>query len=442
MKRCIGILLLVSTVSLSFGILPFKAFLLNFTPVRLLADTMFVAPQYYKDEIDMKKFGDYLPVLGDGKDEPKCYYYWHKNGWYTDRNGIVTVIAFSDTDIRSCDENSEYNRSLEENTVQECYLLTYTKDGHLIDTARISRDGDCYFSRVKNVIAHPLSLIVEQGVVADGHMFLFYDDLKYKVRRLKYSVSSDGSISSVQEGEVWEELLPQKRSTTENTTFDAYLKLFRKWNKTTLDESVFTAMGKWLDYMSVSSFVPDTLDCQCYPRELFWIPCHYIERGEKYVCFLEAVCEYPKELLMDRYVSRLQLTYTNEGKLTDTKIVSSILYDDDSYGVASQIKKFLKDYMYALYVGDDEYASKLFQRFSTSEIRKRATDASPFIRTEDVNENAIATVACERIEGDWYKVQFHCNGQDSLAYMAVKAVTDSLGGAHIADVASYHSDGK
>lgn len=390
----------------------------------------------------MEKFGDYLPVLGNRMDEPKCDYYWYKNGWYTDINGIVTVIAFSNADLRSCYEDSEYNRSLAENNVQECYLLTYTKDGRLIDTARISRDGDCYLSRVKNVVAHPLSLIVEQGVVSDGRMFLFYDDLRYKLRRLKYSVSSDGSISSAQEGDAWEELLPQERSTPENTTFDAYLRLFRKWNKATLDESVFASTNEWSDYMSVSSFVPDTLDCQCYPRELSWIPCHYIERGDKYVCFLDAVCEYPKESLIERYVTHLQLTYTKEGKLTDTKIVSSILFDDDSYGVTSQIKKFLKDYMYALYVGDEGYASKLFQRFATPEMKKRATGANPFIHAEDVNKSSVMTVACERIEGDWYKVQFHRNGQDSLACMAIKAVTDSLGGAHLADVTPYHGSGK
>lgn len=243
MRICIVIMLLVSTVSSSFAKRSFKEFLLIFTPVRELVDSMFIAPRYPDEVLDMEEFGDYLPVLGNGKDGPKCEVYWYKKGWCTEKDGILAVITFSVSDLRSCDEKSEYDQSKEENTVIDCYLLTYTKEGSLVDAARISRDGDCYFSRVRNFVAHPVSINVEQGVATDGRMFLFYDDVSYKVVRLKYTMSNDGTISSVQEGEPWEELLPQEGSTPQEITFDAFLKLFHKWEKATVDETVFTTRG-------------------------------------------------------------------------------------------------------------------------------------------------------------------------------------------------------
>lgn len=57
-------------------------------------------------------------------------------------------------------------------------------------------------------------------------------------------------------------------------------------------------------------------------------------------------------------------------------------------------------------------------------------------------KKTIATVTCEPIGGDWYKVQFNRKGQDSLVRIEIKTVTDSLGGARIAGVASYHGDGE
>lgn len=44
---------------------------------------------------------------------------------------------------------------------------------------------------------------------------------------------------------------------------------------------------------------------------------------------METVCEYPMEEHGDRYVNRLRLTYSKEGKLTDARVVSSKILDAD-----------------------------------------------------------------------------------------------------------------
>lgn len=68
-------------------------------------------------------------------------------------------------------------------------------------------------------------------------------------------------------------------SSVEQFSFEQFQAYFQKWDKTYVDYTLFTSSKDQaeLPFESCLSLIPDTLDHNCWPRDIRWLPCRYME---------------------------------------------------------------------------------------------------------------------------------------------------------------------
>ena len=75
------------------------------------------------------------------------------------------------------DGNSQY---FTENLVTDYMLVTYSRDGKILDFKTVGHDGSAYFTRI-TPNEQALNFLVEQGALDDCTSILRYQDLTYTV---------------------------------------------------------------------------------------------------------------------------------------------------------------------------------------------------------------------------------------------------------------------
>lgn len=138
--------------------------------------------------IDSDMYARFLPPIQDGYLCGQDDVFWQK-GSYMERGGFITVML-----KRHCqdykDGNSQY---FIENDVTDYMLVTYSRDGKILDFKTVGHSGGAYFTRIVPGGQVP-NFLVEQGSLDDCTSILRYQDLTYTVRTYEYNVSPDGKI--------------------------------------------------------------------------------------------------------------------------------------------------------------------------------------------------------------------------------------------------------
>jgi hypothetical protein len=235
---------------------------------------------------------------------------WYKGSIV--RRGKV-VVAFMK---RFCADSHSSERA----SFTEDIVITYSRDGRIIDSRILGRDGRTAFSRKSGDLGR-MTFTVQQASLADAHQIYEYGDLHYNMVKYRYAVDAAGKIKATPVGKAWKETVARDRETA--GTFGSLLAHFPLWGKADVEASAFgtTAATKELSHAAIKAFVPASADCECEPRELAWYAGYRMEQNGFVVLFMKKDCAVPAKAGYP-YSDEVMAVFTKDGKLTDFRSIA------------------------------------------------------------------------------------------------------------------------
>lgn len=131
------------------------------------------------------------------------------------------------------------------------------------------------------------------------------------VQRCKVTIGSKGEIEMRQIAEYKQHIPDDELKQNPPLSFGDFLSKFRKWDKKEFGDSLFVCSQEANSSLSSSLLLelfPKNIICErCWPKDLCWTPCHYIETEHSFLCFMVIDCSFPKgqELPYSNYVIAL-----------------------------------------------------------------------------------------------------------------------------------------
>ena len=200
-----------------------------------------------------------------------------------------------------------------EDNVDNLVMVIYSKDGKVIDKRVIGKKSFLDFTRITGDIGK-LIFTVEQGSIADVNKYSKYKDLDFTVTKHVYSIDKNQRIHERTVGKSWTETIKKKSKVTAEKSFADFLKMFPRWDKPYLNDSVFTSATYLGD--EFERFIPGFQKRECETQELRWLSCYCLEQDSIYVLFVVKDCSIPCEGSYP-YADDFILTYSKDGKLID-----------------------------------------------------------------------------------------------------------------------------
>lgn len=274
--------------------------------------------------IDGDMYARFLPPIQDDCLCEQYNVFWQK-GSYMECGGFITVML-----KRHCqdykDGNSQY---FIENDVTDYMLVTYSRDGEILDFKTVGHDGRAYFTRIAPK-GQALNFLVQQGSLDDCTSILRYQDLTYTVRTYEYNVSPDGKIKERTTGTAQKETIKNPENDRTPIRFEEFMSYFKKWEKPYVNDSLFIPSTPHTDlpFPECFSLIPDTLDCGCWPRDLQWTPGRYIESKKRYFFFVTKDCMTPHRA-PSPYADYMVLEFSKDGIFKEASNIFHVT--DDSY---------------------------------------------------------------------------------------------------------------
>ncbi len=272
---------------------------------------------------DVERYSDFLPPTDD-KYKSSIYvtWGWQRGSYIEGKNYIAVILQRYYSDF--LDGN---HRWFMENEGTDYAIITYSSEGKMLDCKTVGRSGAAYSLRM-SAPKHGLGVVVEQRIVDDCSQLLQYVNPVRTVFVKEYVLKSDGRIKEL------EVVAPHKEvvdvmSSVKQFSFDQFLSYFQKWNKPYVDHTLFTPSSEraGLPFESCQSLIPDTLDHNCWPRNILWVPCRYIETEKSVFCFLIKDCMIPK--IGVPYTDHLVLEFHKNGTFQCARNIHHS--DDESF---------------------------------------------------------------------------------------------------------------
>ena len=139
---------------------------------------------------------------------------------------------------------------------------------------------------------------VSQFVLEDPAMAHDYNGLDYMVQRSKVTISPKGEIKVKQLNKYKQHIQDEELCANPLLEFGDFLKKFKKWNQKELGDSLFVysqGNNSFLASSLLLKLLPKEDICgRCWPKDLSWTPCHYIETKRLFLCFMILECDFPK----------------------------------------------------------------------------------------------------------------------------------------------------
>lgn len=139
---------------------------------------------------------------------------------------------------------------------------------------------------------------VSQFVLEDPAMAHDYNGLDYMVQRSKVTISPKGEIKVKQLNKYKQHIQDEELCANPPLEFGDFLKKFKKWNQKELGDSLFVysqGNNSFLASSLLLKLLPKEDICgRCWPKDLSWTPCHYIETKRLFLCFMILECDFLK----------------------------------------------------------------------------------------------------------------------------------------------------
>lgn len=280
-----------------------------------------------------KQYSQFLPPTNE---ECRCEQEnisWKKGSYVEYKNFIAAMLQ------RVCynyqDGNSQW---FMENDVTDYMLITYSRKGEILDYKIVGHSGRAYVINNITAAENDSGIIVEQKILDDCSLLRQYKNLVYTVSKHKYILKSDGKIEEQSVGVPNKETL-DVLSSIKQFSFEQFMSYFKKWDKTNVDHTLFSLSSDdaELPFESCLSLLPDTLDYNCWPRDIQWEPCQYIENEKGFYCFIIKDCMTPKAGFSP-YTDYLILEFNKNGTFKSAK---NIYHSDDNSVVDNATRQSL-----------------------------------------------------------------------------------------------------
>lgn len=269
-----------------------------------------------------EQYASFLPV-----EDNECHctpgdLLWAKGSYMEQKDFTIVMLLRFCVDYQ--DGNDKY---FMENDGLDYILITYSRDGKILDHKVVAHEGRPYKIRMKTA-RNGLGLVVEQKVLEDCNLLYQYKNLVYQVCKNEYVVRQDGKIE-VHTLETPHSEVVDVMSSVKLFSFEEFLSHFEKWDKPFVDHTIFDSSMKRneLPFESCRSLLPDTLDHSSWPRDLYWTTGKYIETKKHFLCFLAKECRRPD--IGCPYVDYLVLEFDKKGRFR--RAVNIYRYTDDDY---------------------------------------------------------------------------------------------------------------
>ena len=228
-----------------------------------------------------------------------------QSGGYMRKGDIVYVFL----QAHLSDYQDEYSEWFMEPLQTQYLVAIFTKEGKILGSQCIGKcDGMHRFSIDG---ANGTSFYVSQFILDAPSMLHDYKGLDYMVKRSKVTVGSKGKIDMRQIAEYKQHIPDDELKQNPPLSFEDFLSKFRKWDKKEFGDSLFVCPQDANSSLSSSSllelFSKNIICERCWPKDLCWTPCHYIETEHSFLCFMVIECSFPKgqELAYSDYVIAL-----------------------------------------------------------------------------------------------------------------------------------------
>lgn len=311
MRKLILLLLTSLCVSVHAKDASFSSFLskLVLTKETSVTETTFGKP-IIGDLLDKKVFAKYLPMLANecNCDEDKLPW---QGGSYMKKGNYV--VAFMQRFNIDCKDGNE--KWFMEHIVSDYVMVVYSVSGAIIDSKIIGKNSFIHFTRISGDITK--GIVAEQGLLTDASQLSTYEPLNYNVTKHTFTINVKGKIVE-NVSQPWKEVKEQKQNgSSEEVTFTNYLKYFGLWDKPYIDDSIYKHKEKSeLPHSFVTAFLSSAQECDCWPKNIYWQACNYIEKENFYILFVLRCCDFSKNP-EPRYAEKLILTYDKTGKMID-----------------------------------------------------------------------------------------------------------------------------
>lgn len=290
----------------------FSSFLAQLNELSLVGADAF-GDSILSPNIDVTKFQEFLPKASSIlKNESECLW---QGGGYIRKDDFI--VAFLQAHFPNCHDGNE--KWFMENLVTCKVLVSYSPDGKLLDSRTIGkRSGLCELSIEPS---SPGLFIAEQRTLVSPRLLHEYVDWKYSVKKNSYSLTSIGKIKSKM---LWKghKIFPNKFvQQNPPLTFKSFLRYFKRWEGKVDLDSLFTDNGDMRPYLLLRSLLTDWQPCDCWPVDLQWTPCRYVETDSLYYFFVVTDCSFTKKKV-GMYADRVILIFDKDGTLRDVITVS------------------------------------------------------------------------------------------------------------------------
>lgn len=268
------------------------------------------------ERVETERYGQFLPQADETCPCDTESIWWLRGVYKPVGETVVAILP------RVCfDYHDEMRKFQVENLVIDFVLLTYSPRGELLGHKVIGHHGAAYFSRLQ-YHQEDSTFISEQGRLIDGNLLKQFKPLVFSVAKYKYTIDGKGNVKEKQIGQTWNEVVRAKDTRCEELTFEQFHRRFRKWNEKHINDSIFLLDGKQEGILSPSihSFIPDSTDCRCWPRDIVWWPGYYVETKDSLYYFLTKDCSTPKE--GEPFLEYFMLVFSKEGALLETRKIN------------------------------------------------------------------------------------------------------------------------
>lgn len=290
----------------------FSSFLAQLNELSLVGADAF-GDSILSPNIDVTKFQEFLPKASSIlKNESECLW---QGGGYIRKDDFI--VAFLQAHFPNCHDGNE--KWFMENLVTCKVLVSYSPDGKLLDSRTVGkRSSLCELSIEPSSLG---LLTVEQRTLASPRQLHEYADWKYSVQKNSYFLTSIGKIKSKM---LWKghKIVPNKFvQQNPPLTFKSFLRYFKRWEGKVDLDSLFTDNGDMRPYLLLRSLLTDWQPCDCWPVDLQWTPCRYVETDSLYYFFVVTDCSFTKKKV-GMYADRVILIFDKDGTLRDVITVS------------------------------------------------------------------------------------------------------------------------
>lgn len=193
------------------------------------------------------------------------------------------------------------------------YLVTYSKEGNIIDFKRVGKSGLTNILSTKFHLGK-LRITSRHAYLQERSAYSDYWPMEFIEERTSFYISPTGQITSKKNGKAKKIKVSQQHPNLKSFTFENYIALFKPETSLQIQDDYFYCNNaldnQEISYYNVWKFIDSTYDGR---DNAMWIAGKHIRTKDLYLCFatklnLTPLWGYP-------YSERLVITYTPSGKL-------------------------------------------------------------------------------------------------------------------------------